>query len=73
MTPSQTTMRIRAAALDVTITSDGPDAGTAEVSAVLDQIRGMLGDVHHEPEVLVLGPTRNRRQRRADAAQRRQA
>ena len=67
MTPSQTTMRIRAAALDVTITSDGPDAGFAEVSAVLGQLREMIAAIPHEPEVLAVGPTRNRRQRRADA------
>lgn len=55
---------------DVTVTSDGP--ATPETTQVLDQLRTMIAGSYHEPEVLVVEPTRNRRQRRADAAQRRQ-
>jgi hypothetical protein len=65
-------MRLRAAAMDVTITSDGPSAGSAEVSAVMAQLRTMIAAVQPEPEVHVVGPRPNRHQRRADAAQRRQ-
>lgn len=66
-----TTMRLRAAALDVTITSDGPDAGSAEVSAVLAQIRTMIAAVEPTPEFIVVGPQRNRADRRRDAARQR--
>lgn len=54
------TMRIRAAALDVTITADGPDAGSPEVSAVMAQIRQLIAP---EPPPALAG--RNRRERRA--------
>ena len=64
-------MRLRAAALDVTITSDGPDAGSAEVSAVLAQIRTMIAGIAPEPDLLVVGPKRNRAERRRDAARQR--
>ena len=66
-----TTMRLRAAAMDVTITSDGPDAGSAEISAVLGQLRTMITAIPPEPDLLVVGPKRNRRERRADAVRQR--
>ena len=71
MTPSRTTMRVRAATLDATITATGPDAGSAEVSAVMAQLRDMIAGIEPEPEVLVVVPRRNRAARRREAAQRR--
>lgn len=62
-------MRLRAAAVDVTIASDGPDAGSNEASAVLAQLRTMIAGVEPEPEILVVGPRRNRQARGADAVQ----
>ena len=64
-------MRIRAASLDVTITADGPGAGSPEVSAVMAQIRDLIAPP--EPVPLVIGPQGNRRQRRAAARQGRRA
>ena len=66
-----TTMRIRATTLDATITATGPDAGSAEVSAVMAQLREMIAGITPEPEVLVVGPRRNRLARRADASKNR--
>ena len=49
----------------VKVTSDGP--ATPETTQVLDQLRMMIAGIEPEPEVLVVGPRRNRQQRRADA------
>ena len=66
-----TKLHLRAATMDVKITSNGPDAGSAEISAVLGQLRTMIAGIEPTPDFLVVGPKRNRRERRADAARQR--
>lgn len=54
---------------DVRVTIDGPE--TPEATQAADQLRTMIAAIPPEPDLLVVGPKRNRRERRADAARQR--
>ena len=57
----------------LTISASGPAAGSTEARAVIDELQRLFAAIPPEPEVLVVGPRRNRADRRLDAAQRRKA